>query len=588
MKKLLSLLTLLVVAISASWAEDATFTMSSIFTGSNQTATVTTPVDATVSTTASASNAKDGKLGSDGNYFQVVLTSKTFSAASLNGYINTTSTDKNWGIQFTTDGGENWATEVTQANDGNKTAHDITIGVTIPNGANGIRIIRRAGTSTIVNSITLTLVDDDPRDALTLNFATTTGATYMTTDDTSLATSLSWDEDTSGESAKYTVSYTSSKTDVATVDANGVITKVGEGTTKITAKVTAANDATYKTTSASIDFSVINAANYYSYTGTEPISISLEKTEISGYDGGAGTAKAYLSVQSNNWSNETTADDITGNFYNLSSVGRYIAINVTGVAAFIIRENNGTANRTYGISVNDVEKTVVTHGGTGVESSPIIATGTTGPVTIKALGKGTGSTYPIRIILLSKAEYESISFASGYACKTYVTEHDLDFTDADVNAYIATSVGESSIATKKISKVPAGTPILVKMQDTDVKGAFRLLPFATSTEDVADNILESSDGTVTGGTGIYAYTYDSTDNKYGFYPVSSTVTIPSGKAYLNTGGAAPASFDVIFEDEATAVEAIAEAKANTVAPVKVIKNGKLFIGNYNVAGQLIK
>ena len=147
----------------SAMAETAVFTMSSLFTGSNQSATTADPA-ATISTTATAGNAKDGKLGSDGQYFQVVLTSRKFSAVTINGYINTTSTDKNWGFQFSTDGGTTWATEVTQANDGNKNAHDIVVGVTIPDDANGFRVIRRAGTSTVVNSITLTLVPncDDP------------------------------------------------------------------------------------------------------------------------------------------------------------------------------------------------------------------------------------------------------------------------------------------------------------------------------------------------------------------------------------------------------------------------------------------
>ena len=131
--------------------------MADIFTGSNQSATVTSPVAATVTTTATAGNAKDGKLGSDGNYFQVVLSSGTFTAASINGYINTKDQTKNWAFQFTTNGGTSWSSEVTQANDGTKSTHDIAVGVTIPSGANGIRIIRRAGTSTYVYSISLTL-----------------------------------------------------------------------------------------------------------------------------------------------------------------------------------------------------------------------------------------------------------------------------------------------------------------------------------------------------------------------------------------------------------------------------------------------
>ena len=161
---------------STMFAQNATFTMSNYFDGTNQSKTTTNPVASTISTNASKSNAKDGKLGSDGHYFQIVLSENTFTAASINGFINTTNTSKNWAFQFSTDGGTNWSAEVTQANDGNKSAHDIAVGVTIPNNANGFRVIRRAGTSTVVNSITLTLnsagptvSDDATLSALTYN-----------------------------------------------------------------------------------------------------------------------------------------------------------------------------------------------------------------------------------------------------------------------------------------------------------------------------------------------------------------------------------------------------------------------------------
>ena len=45
---------------------------------------------------------------------------------------------------------------------------------------------------------------------------------------------------------------------------------------------------------------------------------------------------------------------------------------------------------------------------------------------------------------------------------------------------------------------------------------------------------------------------------------------------------------VIERKEATAVEAIAENAPVVAKAVKVIKNGKLYIGNYNVAGQQVK
>ena len=84
-------------------------------------------------------------------------------------------------------------------------------------------------------------------------------------------------------------------------------------------------------------------------------------------------------------------------------------------------------------------------------------------------------------------------------------------------------------------------------------------------------------------------TYDA-DN-YGLYKLNSTgVTMPAGRAYLEIDASSsnPASLDMQF-DEATAISNVdANDNVKTVAPVKVIKNGKLYIGNYNVAGQLVK
>lgn len=161
---------LLVATVCAGYlcAGDVTFTMASIFDGNSLTFEVTTPTAATVSSNTSKSNAKAGKLGSDGHYFEIILKNEIFTAASINGYINTTDKSKNWAFQFSTDGGTNWSTEVTQANDGNKTAHDIAVGATIPANANGFRVIRRAGTSTLVNSITLTLGSTGPSTDATL------------------------------------------------------------------------------------------------------------------------------------------------------------------------------------------------------------------------------------------------------------------------------------------------------------------------------------------------------------------------------------------------------------------------------------
>ena len=209
-------------------ATDVTFTMSSIFDGSNQSATVTTPTAATVTTNATKSNAKDGKLGSDGHYFEIVLATETFTAASINGYINTNDQSKNWAFQFSTDGGTNWSSEVTQANDGTKSNHDIAVGVTIPAGANGFRVVRRAGTSTHVKSITLTLAAAGP-----------VAVTGVTLNKTSLTLEAGQDETLTATVAPSNadnkdVSWSSDNPSVASVDQTGKVSAISAGTATIT------------------------------------------------------------------------------------------------------------------------------------------------------------------------------------------------------------------------------------------------------------------------------------------------------------------------------------------------------------------
>ena len=216
---------LLATSVSAT---DVTFTMSSIFDGSNQSATVTTPTAATVTTNATKSNAKDGKLGSDGHYFEIVLATETFTAASINGYINTNDQSKNWAFQFSTDGGTNWSSEVTQANDGTKSNHDIAVGVTIPAGANGFRVVRRAGTSTHVKSITLTLAAAGP-----------VAVTGVTLNKTSLTLEAGQDETLTATVAPSNadnkdVSWSSSNPSVASVDQTGKVSAISAGTATIT------------------------------------------------------------------------------------------------------------------------------------------------------------------------------------------------------------------------------------------------------------------------------------------------------------------------------------------------------------------
>ena len=72
------------------------------------------------------------------------------------------------------------------------------------------------------------------------------------------------------------------------------------------------------------------------------------------------------------------------------------------------------------------------------------------------------------------------------------------------------------------------------------------------------------------------------------YPVIS-VAVTAGTVSIGYPDGAVNIYSLKFIPEgATAVEAVAEAKAEAPKVVKVIKNGKLYIGNFNVAGQQVK
>ena len=160
---------------------------------------------------------------------------------------------------------------------------------------------------------------------------------------------------------------------------------------------------------------------------------------------------------------------------------------------------------------------------------------------------------------------------------TYVTKQALDFStiDGTIKAYAVTNVGTTSATTAEVGQVPAGTPLLIKgtAGDYDVE--------VIASASAIENLLLASDGTVTGGDNIYAYS--KTAKK--FKKVASTVTIPAGKCYLQaTGGT---TLDIDFEGEATAINDV-NANAEAVAPVKVLTAKGVQIGKFNVAGQQVK
>jgi hypothetical protein len=129
----------------------------------------------------------------------------------------------------------------------------------------------------------------------------------------------------------------------------------------------------------------------------------------------------------------------------------------------------------------------------------------------------------------------------------------------------------------------AGEGILFKGEpnaEVTVTGA----TWATALEDNSLKGSTKADGTTaTKPTYCYVLSGDTFMNYSG-------ESLTANKAYIQAGSNLANSLDIVFDEgEATAIENVnANDNANSAAPVKVIKNGKLYIGNYNIVGQQIK
>ena len=123
--------------------------------------------------------------------------------------------------------------------------------------------------------------------------------------------------------------------------------------------------------------------------------------------------------------------------------------------------------------------------------------------------------------------------ASGWS--TLYCTAGLDFAKVDgLEAYVVSAVSTSSVTlSDAIPHAPAGTAVILKGTPNT---AYRV-PVLENNYDFGTNKLLVSDGSVTGGDGIYALAEK--NSVVGFYKVADTVTIPAGKCYLNTAAGAP-------------------------------------------------
>ena len=145
---------------------------------------------------------------------------------------------------------------------------------------------------------------------------------------------------------------------------------------------------------------------------------------------------------------------------------------------------------------------------------------------------------------------------------TYVPNQDVTIPE-DVTAYIVTNATSTSVTLSSVASAPANTGLVVNgAQGTYTPTA------AETTDDVSDNKLVVSNGSVT-GDGATIYALGNKGGTVGFKRVANGVNVPAGKPYLTIeSNGSKDFFDFSFDEGvATGIESVESVGFDMNAPV---------------------
>ena len=203
---------------------------------------------------------------------------------------------------------------------------------------------------------------------------------------------------------------------------------------------------------------------------TKVDTIMLTKTNIEASD--------YLSVDpTNKWATGKKYGEsfgvASGDYFNMSS-GRTLTATVSGVESFLVFVYNSTQGRTYSVTVGTGDAKTITHGGTSLESSGVIATNNWGEVTVKIAGLD-DSVYPVAIVVNKAPEANDATLKSitvngeeveGFAPETTTYNVELPFGTTTVPVVAATATSSKATVSITQATVVEGTAsILVTAED---------------------------------------------------------------------------------------------------------------------------
>ena len=203
----------------------------------------------------------------------------------------------------------------------------------------------------------------------------------------------------------------------------------------------------------------------------------------------------------------------------------------------------------------------------------------------------TGDANSVSFTFANKTDISSITVtiapivtvsAAGYA--TYASDHNLDFTETNIKAYIATTRGNGTgVAFTQINKVPAGTGVLLYVDG----GATEAIPVFDPAKEDADGtdgnkFVRGTGGTIATDDGVnYNYILNNGVNGIGFYRANNK-KVAVNRAYICIPKDEIAAADAKdffsmpgFDDDPTGINDLADKTGNERNEI------------YNLAGQRI-
>ncbi len=180
----------------------------------------------------------------------------------------------------------------------------------------------------------------------------------------------------------------------------------------------------------------------------------------------------------------------------------------------------------------------------------------------------------ITLLKVERSGYNIPVTSAGYAT-LYASDKSLDFTDATaVEAYIVTDITAEGTKIKKVTKVPAATPLLVKsVSGSGVQEVVAVSPAIT--ENVDNNMLKANGVT---GDESTVYILGAKDGVAVWGLLRSGAELAAGKVYLKSD--APLSKEYLSiiigdDDETTAIDHVSTPRFESNAPM------------YNLTGQKV-